>query len=126
MAAPGSLSTQRSYDETFELITQWTGAGGASLTKVQGRGVVSVVWTATGIFTVTFTDDLGGRLADVSGTTHSLATIQAMTWKANYATYDTAAKTIQVECWGVGGGVLVDPAASSTVALRFTFYKNNS
>ena len=93
----------------------WLGAGAANMTKVNGSGILSVVRTGAGTFTITFAD-IGVQVRNATVQVHTLATVAPQIAKVNLATFSTSARTLQLEIWSLAGA-LTDPAAGTTVHI---------
>ncbi len=102
----------------------YTGAGASVPVKVRGKGQ-TLTRQGVGLYTLTFVD-VGGQLCDLEGVTHTAATVAPGVWKANFATYSAATKSVAIEHYLAG--VLADPAATAgtTVALTARFFDNLS
>jgi hypothetical protein len=83
-------------------------------TSVKGKGF-SVVWTSTGLFTITFQDafvDLESFTCTLQLAAGDDMIIQAGTWTA-------ASKTMTVRVWNIAGAAVADVAADANNRIHF-------
>lgn len=134
MTTPSTASHCNAAAITPEFTVRgvFTGTGAAVMTKVRGKGLTSPGNTrqGVGLFTIQIVDG-GAQVLDVSGTTHTAATVAPQKWKFVPGTYvrstATSPASIQVECWNpsvAGVPTLTDPPAGSLVVMEISFSEN--
>lgn len=126
MSLGNSYPDRCSIPNTDIMRGVWTGGGvGANCTKAAtdwSRGIKSVVWTATGKYTITFVDSgqqiVGGEPGICSAAGAAKKFINVLR-----STYSASAKTVQVEIQ-IAAGTLTDLAVTDQVMFEFVLVTN--
>lgn len=101
---------------------RWFGTGAGASVPVKTNGTGTLTRQGVGLYTMTF-GDVGGKMVDGGGTSHTLATVAPQYWKLVAGSMVTATKSVQLECWSAAG-ILVDPPAAALVSLAVEFLDN--
>lgn len=124
VAGQGASASGAGVGPLVKMVGYYTGAGAANLTKVLAPGIASITRTAVGKHTVVFTD-VGGDLIGANIVVHTAANALPQIGKIVPATYNAAAKSVDIELWdlGVVSGALADAPAASRVLMEFSWSK---
>lgn len=119
----GMVSPVRNTTEIIEVSALFdVGASGACTLKY-GKGIASVSETATGKYTVTFTD-VGEKLLNMDAVFHLAADSETITTRPTVDSFDLSAKTAKFEVWEIDEtAAQVEPASGSDLFIRATFLK---
>lgn len=126
MGRPSNCSCDLVLEDQWRVVSRWTGAGAADLTKVQGKGIVSIVRQgAVGEHRITF-QDVGGRIIGVRGFVHTADNVAPLVVKEVQGSYSAANKTVDIEIWDLAVPGKLDAPADSLVDIEVIFAHNNS
>lgn len=125
MTRPSTAAFTKTGASTKQWTVRWLGTGAGASVPVKTNGVSPVLTRqGVGLYTMTF-QDVGGKVADLVGTTHTVATIAPQYWKYVGGSLSQSAKTIALECWSAAGALADPPATANTiVAIEVTFFDN--
>ena len=128
MTTGNAYPQQHSVPNVYEVTSLFACAGTTlNMTKVYGNGIASVVRTADGKFTVTFTPGFfGAALLHAEVEVHTVAAAAPLKAKVNWATYSASAGTVDIEVWDLATPSLAIPASTAKCCLNFKFIKTTS
>ena len=119
----GLLSPKRSYTETFDVEALFDVGGSGAMTIKYGKGIVSCAKTATGKYTVTFSE-VGPKLLDLQVSFHMAADSESLVPRPTVDSFSLSAKTAAFEVWEIDEtAAQVEPASGSDCFIRATFLK---
>ncbi len=123
MSIGNAFPVRSTVPDTVKVQGTWTGGGAAASCTHDpldwNRGIASVVYTATGKYTVTFVD-CGQQIVDYSIQVEGGTGVDPVVGQVIAGSFDSAAKTVDLEF----GATLIDLLTTDKLHLTFTFAKN--
>lgn len=118
-----AVSPVRSTTEIYETIGLFDVGASGAMTIKYGKGFASVVETATGKYTITFTD-VGSKLLNLEVQFHLAADSESVVPRTTVDSFDASAKTAKFEVWEIDEtAAQVEPASGSDCFIRATWLK---
>jgi hypothetical protein len=108
-----------SEPETAEMLVSFTGAGAANPTKVYGKGV-TVTWTSTGLYKLTFSDPPGNLVCPGGPCFQATVPAGVKGYTAVFGAFDATGKIVSVSIYN-STFALADLAAAQTVSFAMVF-----
>lgn len=122
MGRPSTASFTKIAGDIRQWTQRWLGTGAGASVPVKTNGKGTLARQGVGLYTMVL-PEVGGRIAGVTGTTHTAATVAPQSWKYVVGSLVTATKTISLECWSAAGA-LADPPASALVDIEVAWLDN--
>ncbi len=123
MSLGNAFPVRSTIPDTVKVQGVWTGGGAAAnCTHADAdwnRGIASVVYTATGIYTITFLD-CGQQIVDYSLQVENATGVDPVVGKLVAGSFSSSAKTVSVEF----GATLADLLTTDKLHITFEFAKN--
>ena len=121
--APGSITPVRAATEIWETVVLLDVGASGAMTVKYGKGISSVAATATGKYTVTFTE-VGSKLLDMQVSFHLAANAESYVARPTVDSFSASAKTAAFEVWEIDETqAQKEPASGSDCCIRVTWLK---